>query len=225
MIEQEEVIKERRFKCDFENCGRVLFSDKTKPFKCTKCGNGTLFLSPPKNHCCECGQPIYGNVDSDREVVCERCTFPKVKKVEELEQKYKRQIRAKQEKEREEQARKGKKIDKRDEPLGIIQNKSDYKFALALDKEQKKKEEEERKQEEHKKQIENARENISHTDLVEKRKKHGWSQKTLAEYFGCSVSYLAYMEKGRKPLNLKALRFVKRGLQLPRTKKKKKEET
>ena len=95
--------EEQRFRCNYENCGRVLFSDKNKPFKCTSCGHGTMRPALPKAYCCECGTPIYFNVNSDRKVVCDKCTAKMVDGVEELDGEFGRQIQARRRK-----ARKGK---------------------------------------------------------------------------------------------------------------------
>jgi DNA-binding transcriptional regulator YiaG len=77
--------EEQRFRCNYEKCGRVLYSDKTKLFKCVACGHGTMRPVPPRAHCCECGALIYANVDPKRAVECERCTQLKVLQIEELE--------------------------------------------------------------------------------------------------------------------------------------------
>ena len=77
--------EEQRFRCDYANCGRVLYPDNTKLFKCTACGHGTMRPAPPKAHCCECGQPIYFNVDKNRDVVCGECTAKKVEGIGESE--------------------------------------------------------------------------------------------------------------------------------------------
>jgi len=37
------------------------------------------------NYCCECGAPIYANVNKDCEVVCGRCTMAKVARIAQLE--------------------------------------------------------------------------------------------------------------------------------------------
>lgn len=37
----------------------------------------------PKTFCCECGDPIYDNVDATRDVVCDKCIFPIVVRGEE----------------------------------------------------------------------------------------------------------------------------------------------
>ena len=184
------IMIEQRFRCDYANCGRVLYPDNTKLFKCTACGHGTMRPAPPKAHCCECGEPIYFNVDRNRDVVCGECTAKKVEGVAELARKTGRQVQARRKK-----TRKGKKVDGTKEPLGIIRNKKDHCLALELrDK---------------KEGLEQAKR--SHTGLAEARKKKGWSQTTLALSFGISKSYLCHMEKGRKPLNSKALEFITNG--------------
>lgn len=182
--------EKQRLRCDYEKCGRVAFSDKTRPFKCTACGYGVMRAVKPKNHCCECGQPVYFNVSSIRKVVCDKCTARKVEEVVRFESKCGRMVQA-----RRKGARKGKKVDRKKEPLGIIRNKKDYHHAVELrDK---------------KEELEQARR--SHTELAEARKKKGWSQATLALSFGISKSYLCHMEKGRKPLNSQALQFITNG--------------
>ena len=84
-----------RWKCDYENCKRIL-SDETareneytrknaikgKASKCTSCGHGWLEKEFPKNYCCICHQPIYFNIRSDREVECGMCTQMAVLDVE-----------------------------------------------------------------------------------------------------------------------------------------------
>ena len=182
--------EEQRFRCNYENCRRVLFSDKTKPFKCTSCGHGTMRPAPPKTYCCECGEPIYFNVDRNRDVVCDKCTDKKVEGVAELERNTGRLVQARRKK-----TRKGKRGDRKEEPLGIIRNKKDCHYALELrDK---------------KEELEQARR--SHTELAEARKKKGCSQAVLASILGISTSYLCHMEKGRKPLNPQALEFITNG--------------
>ena len=180
----------QRFGCDYANCGRVLYSDKTKPFKCTSCGHGVMRTVKPKAHCCECGEPIYFNVDRSRDVVCDKCTAKKVDGIAGLERNTGRMVQA-----RRKRARKGKRVDGKKEPLGIIRNKKDYHHALEL--------------KDKKEELEQARR--SHTELAEARKKKGWSQATLALSFGIPKSYLCHMEKGRKPLNSQALEFITNG--------------
>jgi ribosome-binding protein aMBF1 (putative translation factor) len=190
--------EKQRFRCDNDKCGRFLWSKNTSSFKCSSCGHGTMRPAPPKVYCCECGIPIYFNVNSNLEVVCDKCTAKKVEEVAELERKFGRQIQARRKK-----ARKGKQVDRKKEPLGIIRNEKDYRYASKLrDK---------------KEDLEQAK--SSHKELVEARKKSGWSQKTLANYLGCSVNYLYQMEKGRKPLNPKAQEFVREGLKFPKKKR------
>ncbi|GAH37325.1 unnamed protein product [marine sediment metagenome] len=43
----------------------------------------------PKAFCCECGDPIYANVDPSRDVVCAKCTNKKVNTLIVLEKKMK----------------------------------------------------------------------------------------------------------------------------------------
>ena len=85
-----------------------------------------------------------------------------------------------------------KKSKKNKESLGIIRNKKDYELALFL--------------------LEKKKEKGASEQLLEARKKMGFSQKTLANYLGCSPNYLCEMEKGRKPLNIKAMEFIKEGI-------------
>jgi len=188
-----------RFQCDYQNCKRVLMSDKSRPFKCGSCGHGTMLLKKPKAYCCECGEPIYANVESKREVVCFKCTAWMVEEVRKLEKEFGHKIRAKRNK-----PRKGNKLKKKDgekdEPLGIIRNAKDYRYALELRDEKKKQKEDKNSSE----------------ALVEARKKGGFSQKSIAEYLGCSVQYLSKMENGCKPLNTKAIEFLKEGFKFPK---------
>ena len=87
---------EARFKCDYENCERILVANRAKPFKCTACGHGHMQIEKPKAYCCECGGPIYFNVGKDCEVVCDKCTALKVAEIEELEKQVGFEIRNKQ---------------------------------------------------------------------------------------------------------------------------------
>ncbi|MFC2164054.1 helix-turn-helix domain-containing protein [Acidobacteriota bacterium] len=187
-----------RFKCDYQNCKRVLMSDKTRPFKCGSCGHGTMQPIKPKVYCRKCGEPIYSNVESSWKPTCFKCTARRVEEVRKLEKEFGHKIR-----ERRRKSRKGKKVKKEDEPLGIIRNAKDYQYALEL--QEKKKEDDQAK--------------WSPEELVEARKKGGLSQKTLAEYLECSASYLNMMEKGGKPLNTKALDFIREGIKFKKREK------
>ena len=51
---------------------------------------------------------------------------------------------------------------------------------------------------------------VSGQDLVDIRKKKGWTQQTVALYLGVSKSYLSQMEHGHKPLITKALEFARK---------------
>lgn len=129
--------KLRRFKCDHENCTRILRAYESKPFRCTSCGQGTMFPESPKGYCCECGEPIYQNVSKDCDVVRDKCVAQKVAKVEELKKKVGKDILRLRSK-----SRKRTNGKKKDEPLGIIGNKKDYNLALSLLKEKREKEDE-----------------------------------------------------------------------------------
>jgi len=85
-----------------------------------------------------------------------------------------------------------KKPKKNGESLGIIRNKKDHELALCL--------------------LKRIKEKIANEGLLEARKEKGFSQKALANYLGCSPNYLCEMEKGRKPLNKKAIAFLKEGI-------------
>lgn len=176
-----------RYKCD--ECGRVLKIESKNPFKCTACGHGYMHLQNPKNYCCECMQPIYDNVDKNREVICSDCTQMKIVSIRSLEGEFKYSIRKFQSKKRK----------RRKKPLGIIRRKKDYVFASHIQK------------------AKEDKEKITNKELVEARKKRGLSQQTLAVYLGCSKHYLSMMEKARKPLNKKALKFIKEGLKIQKS--------
>lgn len=122
-----EKLKLHRFKCDYENCNRILKTNKTEFFKCTACGHGTMEMQKPRNYCCECGEPMYFNVSKDFDVVCDKCTAAKVAEVEELEKQVGNDLLKLRRK-----SRKGKKVEKKDEPLGIIRNKKNYNYAHSL---------------------------------------------------------------------------------------------
>ena len=182
--------KKQRFKCDYPNCKRILMSEETKPFNCTACGHGVMNLEKPKAYCCKCGAPIFFNVDPTRDVVCGRCTSEKVEAVKELEEEFGAEIR-----ELKKRFRKVKKKKQADDALGIIRNHEEYQYTLELAKNK-----EERKQAKR-----------ANDELREARKKKGCSLESLSLYLGCSKSFLCQMEKGRKPLNSKALEFIEEG--------------
>jgi len=91
-----------------------------------------------------------------------------------------------------------KKSKKNEESLGIIRNKNEYGLALRL--------------------LKKKKEKTANEQLLEARKKQGLSQKALANYLGCSSNYLCEMEKRRKPLNQKAIQFLKEGIKSGKTK-------
>lgn len=91
-----EKLKPHRFKCSYENCNRILKTNKTESFKCTACGHGTMKLQKPQNYCCECEESIYSNARKDCDVVCDRCTAEKVSSIEELEKEVGSDIQNKQ---------------------------------------------------------------------------------------------------------------------------------
>ena len=161
--------------------------ENTKPFSCTACGHGVMHPEEPKTHCCVCDAPIYFNVDPACDVTCGRCTSMQVESVNALEEKFGDEIRAFKKR-----SRKVKKKKQGDQPLGIICNSEEYQYALELDKNKTEK-----------KQAKKAND-----ELREARKKKGWSQESLSLHLGCSKSFLCQMEKGRKPLNSKALEFI-----------------
>lgn len=61
------------FKCNYENCKRILTTNKTKSFPCSACGHETMRIEEPRAHCCACGKPIYFNVSKDCDVTCDSC--------------------------------------------------------------------------------------------------------------------------------------------------------
>lgn len=65
-----------RFQCTEDNCKRVLNSERTKSFKCSMCGHGTMMMIQPRTSCPNCDGPIYDNVDTREgvDVICADCT-------------------------------------------------------------------------------------------------------------------------------------------------------
>ena len=65
-----------RFQCTEDNCKSVLNSERTKSFKCSMCGHGTMMMIQPRVSCSNCDGPIYDNVDTRErvDVICADCT-------------------------------------------------------------------------------------------------------------------------------------------------------
>lgn len=82
-----------KFQCSFKNCRRILDKERTKSFKCTACGHGTMRLIKPQACCKPCKKPTYENIDvrPDRiskegyHLICGDCTVEKLEHIAGLE--------------------------------------------------------------------------------------------------------------------------------------------
>ncbi len=150
-------------------------------------------------NCLECGKDLrkWRCLSFDKDIVCDNCINARVNFIAMLERETSRELRK----------YKGRsKRNMRDEPLGIICNRKDYEIAYHFWKiKQEKKEDLEK---------------YSCVDLERARKIRGLSFVSLAAYLDISKSYLNKMEKGRKPLSEKAIRFIKEGINFSKKSKK-----
>ena len=95
-MEEDLLVYENRFACNYENCNRTLKKGTTarpKSFPCTSCGHGRMELIKPTAYCLECKGSIYGNVTPPNErvpfygkhdfvgVICSECTHKKVEEI------------------------------------------------------------------------------------------------------------------------------------------------
>lgn len=65
-----------KFQCSYDNCKRLIETERTKAFSCCACGHGIMTMVQPKVSCSNCDGPIYDNVDTRErvDVICADCT-------------------------------------------------------------------------------------------------------------------------------------------------------
>jgi len=166
MIDKLLSARENKWKCDY--CKRIVRRDTNRSFACTACGHGILHHIIPKNYCCVCGKPLYGNLSAPPILIqCSSCTD-----VISL-------------------ALSGNKkaVDHVLPAIEKLNHRSYNQLCGILQRQQ----------------IEKAPDG---NDLAQLRKSMHLTQRILALKIGVTQAEISYIEQNRKPLNIKALKFI-----------------